>query len=138
MAEQNYFGLSVKASWEDVVAYLKGKYKLEVVGDKVRFGFRFKDDRTQVVVVGHEDKEDRMYVVITSRVGFIAPARLPKVLEKMAAMIYGSLIKMGEEYFLKVSLDMNHMPLEEMDQIIGFVTSLADNLEKEFVGGDEN
>ena len=131
-----FFDTSLNANWDDIVAYTKGKYKVEVLGDKMRLGFRFDDNRAQLVLMSHEDKGDRTFVVIMSKVGAIPVEKLPAALNYMASLVYGSLVKMGDNYFVKTCVDTSFMPLEKMDDLIQFTAGQADQMERDFCGGD--
>ena len=133
-----FFDTSLNANWDDIVAYMKGKYKVEVMGDKLRLGFGFEDGRGQLVLMSHEDKGDKTFAIILSKVGKISAERLPEALTHMARLIYGSLVRMGDEFFVKTCVDTSFMPLEKMDELVGFTAGQADELEREFCGGDNH
>lgn len=140
----NYASLDDSAltgmSWEEVESYLSSVYKLEKRDNILRIILSYPNDndRTQLVVVDHAQQSDRLLVEITSRVGEIVPRRLDGALEKVAGMYFVGLVKMGDEYYVRMTLNMNYTPLEEVKKTISLVGGFADDLEKEFVGGDEN
>lgn len=127
-------------SWEDVVRHLDSTYKTDRAGDMVKIVFVYPDDanRTQLVLVDHEQQENRLLVEVVSRVGEIATSRLPKALEAIGKKYFVGLEKMGDLYYVRVTLDMNYVPMTAIGNLVELVGRTADNLEKEFCGGDEN
>lgn len=130
-----------KITWKDVQKYLDKTYKTERTdNDMVKIVFVYPDDgnRTQLVLVDHEQQEKRLVVEVVSRVGEIATSRLPKALEVIGKKYFVALEKMGDIYYVRVSLDMNYVPLDGIGNLVELVGRTADSLEKEFVGGDDN
>lgn len=127
-------------TWEDVVNHLDSTYKTDRAGDLIKIVFVYPDDanRTQLVLVDHEQQSNRLVVEIVSRVGEIATSRLPKVLEAIGKKYFVALEKMGDPYYVRVTLDMNYVPMSAIGSLVELVSRTADNLEKEFCGGDEN
>lgn len=127
-------------TWQDVVKHLDSTYKTDRAGDMVKITFVYPDDndRTQLVLVDHEQQESRLLVEVVSRVGEIAASRLPKALEVIGKKYFVGLEKMGDLYYVRVTLNMNYVPLSEIGGVVELVGRTADNLEKEFCGGDEN
>ena len=127
-------------TWSDVVRYLDSTYKTDRSGDMVKIVFVYPDDndRTQLVLVDHEQQTDRLLVEIVSRVGEIATSRVPKALEYIGRKYFVALEKMDDLYYVRITLNMNYGPLNEISSMVELVGRTADNLEKEFCGGDEN
>ena len=127
-------------TWEDVVKHLETTYKTDRAGDMVKIVFVYPDDndRTQLVLVDHEQQTNRLLVEVVSRVGEIATSRLPKALELIGKKYFVGLEKMGDLYYVRVTLNMNYVPLTEIGAVVELVGRTADSLEKEFCGGDEN
>ena len=128
-------------TWESVKTHLVKTYKTEKGNnDTVKITFVYPDDnnRTQLVIVDHEQQEHRLVVEIVSRVGEIATSRLPSVLEYIGKKYFVGLEKMGDNYYTRVSLDMRYAPLEAIASIVELVSRTADTLERDFVGGDDN
>ena len=127
-------------TWEDVVKHLDSTYKTDRAGDMVKIVFVYPDDenRTQLVLVDHEQQANRLLVEVVSRVGEIATSRLPKALEAIGKKYFVGLEKMGDLYYVRVTLDMNYVPMSAIGNLVELVSRTADNLEKEFCGGDEN
>ena len=127
-------------TWEDVVKHLDNTYKTDRAGDMVKITFVYpdKNDRTQLVLVDHEQQTSRLLVEVVSRVGEIATSRLPKALEVVGKKYFVCLEKMGDLYYVRVTLNMNYVPLSEIGAVVELVGRTADDLENEFCGGDEN
>lgn len=129
-----------KITWSDVTKHLDSTYKTDRSGDMVKIVFVYPDDenRTQLVLVDHEQQENRLLVEVVSRVGEIATSRLPKALEAIGKKYFVALEKMGDLYYVRVTLDMNYVPMNMIGNLVELVGRTADTLEKEFCGGDEN
>lgn len=127
-------------TWEDVVNHLESTYKTDRAGDLIKIVFVYPDDenRSQLVLVDHEQQSSRLLVEVLSRVGEIASSRVSKALEVIAKRYFVGLEKMGDLYFVRVTLNMNYVPLSEIGAMVELVGRTADQLEKEFCGGDEN
>lgn len=127
-------------TWQDVVNHLEATYKTSMADGKVKIVFVYpdQDNRTQLVLVDHEQQPDRLLVEVLSRVGEIAASRVHKALEVIGQKYFVALEKMGEKYYVRVTLNMKYMPLSEIGPIVELVGRTADNLEKEYCGGDEN
>ncbi|MBD5131835.1 MAG: hypothetical protein HDT28_04495 [Clostridiales bacterium] len=130
-----------KITWDDVKKHLDTTYKTDRGnGDVVKITFVYPDDnrRSQLVLVDHEQQQNRLVVEVLSRVGDIATSRLPKALELIGKKYFVALEKMGDLYYVRVSLDMNYVPLSALGNIVELVGRTADALEKDYVGGDDN
>ncbi|MDE7165240.1 MAG: hypothetical protein K2O04_07470 [Clostridiales bacterium] len=127
-------------TWTDVVRHLESTYKTDRAGDMIKIVFVYPDDndRTQLVLVDHEQQSNRLLVEVLSRVGEIASSRVAKALEYIGKKYFVGLEKMGDLYYVRITLNMNYVPLEEIGAMVELVGRTADELEKEFCGGDEN
>ncbi|MDE6294228.1 MAG: hypothetical protein K2L88_06380 [Clostridiales bacterium] len=127
-------------TWTDVVRHLESTYKTDRAGDMIKIVFVYPDDnnRTQLVLVDHEQQSNRLLVEVLSRVGEIASSRVPKALEYIGKKFFVGLEKMGDLYYVRITLNMNYVPLEEIGAMVELVGRTADELEKEYCGGDEN
>ena len=127
-------------TWNDVVRHLESTYKTTREGDLIKIVFVYPDkqDRTQLVLVDHEQQTNRLLVEVLSRVGDIAPGYVYKALEIIGKKYFVGLEKMGEKYFVRITLNMNYVPLSELGPMIELVGRTADDLEQMYVGGDEN
>lgn len=127
-------------TWTDVVRHLESTYKTDRAGDMIKIVFVYPDDndRTQLVLVDHEQQSDRLLVEVVSRVGEIANSRVAKALEYIGKKYFVALEKMEDLYYVRVTLNMNYVPLNEIGAMVELVGRTADSLEKEFCGGDEN
>lgn len=127
-------------TWTDVVRYLESTYKTDRAGDMIKIVFVYPDDnnRTQLVLVDHEQQTNRLLVEVLSRVGEIASSRVSKALEYIGKKFFVGLEKMGDLYYVRITLNMNYVPLDEIGAMVELVGRTADELEKEYCGGDEN
>ena len=130
-----------KITWDKVKKHLNGSFKTEMGSDdmvKITFVYTDDNDRTQLVLVDHEQQEKRLVVEVVSRVGQIPANRLPEALEYIGKKYFVGLEKMGDNYYVRVSVDMNYTPLDAINSIIRLVGNVADTLEKDLVTGDAN
>lgn len=127
-------------TWNDVVRHLEKTYKTSRAGDMIKIVFVYTDDdeRTQLVLVDHEQQDSRLVVEVLSRVGEIVNSRLPKALEYIGKKYFVGLEKINDMYYVRVSLDMSYTPLSAVSESARLVGNVADTLEKELCGGDEN
>ena len=127
-------------TWSDVVRHLETTYKTTREGDLIKIVFIYPDkqDRTQLVLVDHEQQTNRLLVEVLSRVGDIPPGYVYKALEIIGKKYFVGLEKMGDKYFVRITLNMNYVPLSELGPMIELVGRTADDLEQMYVGGDEN
>lgn len=127
-------------TWSDVETYLGKTYKMEKSGDLIRIIFVYPDNqnRTQLVLVDHEQQSSRLLVEVVSRVGNIPVSSLPKALDEIGKKYFVGLEKMGDQYYVRITLNMNYVPLTELGPNIELVSRVADALENAFCGGDEN
>ena len=130
-----------KITWEKVQKYLDRSFLTERGNDgmvKITFVYTDDNDRTQLVLIDHEQQETRLVVEIVSRIGQIPTSSLPEALEYVGKKYFVGIEKVGDNYYARISVDMNYTPLEALDSIIRLVSLTADTLEKELVSGDEN
>ena len=127
-------------TWQDVVNHLESTYKTDRAGDLIKIVFVYpdEDNRTQLVLVDHEQQSNRLLVEVLSRVGEIAASRVHKALEVIGQKYFVALEKMKDMYYVRITLNMNYVPLSEIGPMIELVGRTADSLEKEYCGGDEN
>jgi len=125
------------ATWEDVKAYIRNKYKLQ--DDKDDFFsmvFDLSGDRTQIVFIKKASADGRVWVEINSPVGVIPQNKLDAALTMLDDKICGGLVKIGQKHFVRHSAPIDDLSAEELSVPLAAVTATADDLEKEFVGGD--
>ena len=127
-------------TWNDVVRHLETTYKTERAGDLIKIVFVYPDqnNRTQLVLVDHEQQSSRLLVEVLSRVGDIPPGYVYKALEVIGKKYFVGLEKMGDKYYVRITLNMNYVPLSEIGAMVELVGRTADDLEQMYVGGDEN
>jgi len=127
------------ASWDQVKNFIKGNYKVQSdEGDFFKMVFELGNDRTQMVFVQKIDTtKNGIWIQMSSPVGIIKQEKINKVLEVLNDKVCGGLVKIGDKHFIRHCLPIDSMSLDEFSVPLSFITSSADDLEKKFVGGDE-
>ncbi|WP_158884534.1 hypothetical protein [Amycolatopsis anabasis] len=132
------------ASWHDLVQYVKSTYRvLREEPDELRIEYSFRqygdDDRTQVIVLAHEvlDKKHD-WVQIASPCGLASQINLRSFLEEIGhTTIAGGAAIMGEHVVIRHSLPLENVDFNEFNDPLDLVACTADQLEEQFVGGDD-
>jgi hypothetical protein len=127
------------ASWEQVKNFIRGNYKVQNdEGDLFRMVFDLGNDRTQLVFVQKIiNKNNSIWVQISSPVGIIKQEKINKALEMLNDKPCGGLVKIGDKHFIRHCMPIDDMSLDEFSVPLNFITNAADELEQKFVGGDE-
>jgi hypothetical protein len=141
MAEQN--NISNLLKWVGLTSALKQAYEPQHEDEEklvITVGFKDGDEiRSQLVTVkkcetaGHE-----VWVHIISRVGEIPPKRIFSALEAVDDNIAGGLVKINDDIYVRHTVPIEHLEADELLRMMDSILMIADELEKEFVGGDEN
>jgi len=139
------------ATWRDLVRYIHIDTRYEIVRespDEIRILYRFEEEadvdddidggRTQVMVLQREvldHKED--WVQIATPFARVADVDLATVLEEIAlTSVVGGAVIMGEYLVLRHSVPLQNLDANEFEEPLELVASTADQLEEQFVGGD--
>lgn len=95
--------------------------------------------RSQKVTVRKNDifKNDP-WCEFLSEVGYIDDDDLEEALEFLFQYPCGGLIKLGDNYFVRTSLPLANIQKEEFMNLMANIAFVADLLEKQFIGDDEN
>ncbi|GBU26766.1 hypothetical protein R84B8_00278 [Treponema sp. R8-4-B8] len=127
------------ASWDQVKNFIRSNYKVQNdEGDFFKMVFDLSNDRTQMVFVQKvQTKQNGIWIQISSPVGIIGQEKMNKALETLNDKVCGGLVKIGDKHFVRHCMPIDDMSLDEFAVPLTFITSSADDLEKKFVGGDE-
>jgi hypothetical protein len=129
------------ATWTEVEGFIRNNYKLEKdEGDFFQMLFELDNDRSQIVFVQKftTGGSGNVWIQISSPVGVIKQSDLNKALEVLNDKVCGGLVKIGEKHFVRHCLPIEDLSSAEFDTPLRIVISVADDLEKQFVGGDEH
>ena len=128
------------ANWNGVRDFIKGKYTVaKDDGDYLAMVFNTTDGRDQLVSVKKiQTGQGEVWVQISSPVGYIPIKYMDDALELLDNKMCGGLVKIGDKHFVRHCMPVADLSTEELDDPLHIVINVADELEKKFVGGDEN
>jgi hypothetical protein len=128
------------ASWNAVKDFLKKNYTNVQDNDtSVSFTVGWNDGRSQLVIaLVQTNNAGEEWLSLNSPVGAISTAKLNAALESIGEYICGGLVKIGEKHFVRHAAPMADLSEQELLAPLNNITTTADEIEKEFVGGDVN
>ncbi|WP_345632565.1 hypothetical protein [Rugosimonospora acidiphila] len=127
-------------TWTSLVEYVRSNYKIsDEKDDRVKLIFEVGDMRTQVVflwrqVLGEGTEE---WLQIESPVGKVDSLNLRAVLEEVGGKVCGGGAIIDGHLFIRQSMPLADLDINEFERPLSLITSTADRLERQFVGGDE-
>jgi hypothetical protein len=142
------------ATWEDLLAFVRTEYTIAEVGDaedeteyriiedndnEVRILVEYEDDRSQIVIIYHEELDDSEdWVQVVSVIGRVADVDLRKLLEELGqtSVVCGAVI-IGDHVVLRHSLPLLNLDINEFTDPLNFVAETADHLEEMFFRDDD-
>jgi hypothetical protein len=128
------------ATWGDVLTYVRSSYKIaDEKPDAIKLVFEVGGLRTQVVMLWHltlaGGREE--WVQIESPIGNIASVDLRRALEAVGDTVCGGLGKLGDLVTFRHAVPLDNININELEVPLALVTSTADDLERNLVGGDQ-
>ena len=110
-------------TWQDVKEYLKNNYTVQDEGDgyiNIILSYKsYKDGRNQVVMIKKMISIDQIWLHILSPIGNIKQDDLDIALEILFKGNCGGLVKDGDTYFVKDTMPIAHLSIEELVDPIG-------------------
>jgi hypothetical protein len=127
------------ATWEQVKDLIKGNFQsIDDEGDLYKSVFDLGNGRTQMVFVQKfETKNKSIWIQIASPVGVIRQDKINKALELINEKACGGLVKIGDKHYVRHCLPIEDLSQEEFAVPLILITSIADELEKVLIGGDQ-
>ena len=132
------------ATWIQAKELLTKKYPAKVNEDLKELGFdnleiEFKttENRTQSVII-QKIPFGVEWLQVLSGIGEIPPNKLEYSLERCLLLPFGGIVSLQGLHFLRESLPLDDLTPERLINVIETIVRFADQLEKDFVGGDEN
>ncbi len=127
------------AGWTDLVEHVKGSYTVASETPRsLRLLFNVGDGRSQVVVVSHHrlrgGTED--WVQLESPIGEVVDEQLRPLVEAAGTKVCGGLGCSGDVVTFQHAFPLKNFDVNEFERPLILITTTADELEKEFVGGD--
>jgi len=128
------------ATWGQVKDFVRSLYPLQKEEeDFFNLVFDLGNNRTQLVnVFKSQSKKGDIWIQICSPVGIIKQDKINNALEDVSEAVCGGLIKINEKHFVRHCMPIDDLSKEEFILPLVYVTSMADDLEEKYVGGDEH
>ncbi|MBA3020740.1 hypothetical protein [Propionicimonas sp.] len=128
------------ATWDAVKTYLVGNYKLEMIGggSLVKLLFEFGDGRSQVVFIQHHTDQNKKptWLDFLSPIGKVAEIDLAAALRATEEYASGGISQIGDLAMLRISVPMENLDRNEIEQPLEFVCVVGDEIEKALTGQD--
>ncbi len=126
------------ASWDDLVNYVRSRYRVEEESDGlVRLVFELGDRRTQTVMLwrmmlpGAEE-----WVQIESPIGDVVAVDLDRAIDRIGRTVCGGMGKAGDLVTFRHAVPLANLDPNELERPLELVTATADDLERTLLGGD--
>jgi hypothetical protein len=128
------------ATWGDVVSYVHSNYKVaDEKPNVIKLIFEVGGLRTQVVMLWHltlaHGQEE--WVQIESPIGEVSKVDLNRALDGLVDTVCGGLGKLGNLVTFRHAIPLQNLNINEFEAPLALVTTTADQLERQLVGGDE-
>lgn len=127
-------------TWNDLVSYVKNHYKIaDENPDMIKLLFETGNMRSQVVLLWHMtlSNSSEEWVQIESPFAKLGGVDLTKALQLVGNTVCGGMALYGNLVTFRHSLPLENLNINEFESPLGLVTTTADSLEKELVGGDK-
>jgi hypothetical protein len=125
-------------SWPEIQEYARSKYKLSY-DEPHRFAlvFAYDDGRTQQIFVRRFEAYNQEWIEFRTPVCKEDEMKAKVALEKNAGFAIGALALENGRIFLLHNATLRSLDIEEFDLPLHVLAGTADNLEKQYAGGDE-
>lgn len=127
------------ASWSALTEYVNRKYNVaEQNEDMMKMIFDVGDLRTQLVFLWKQTLfgGEEEWVQIDSPFGNINRVDLPSVVRHAGDMVCGGVASVGDTLTYRHSVPLGNLDINEFERPLTLVMSTADQLERQFTGGD--
>lgn len=127
------------ANWSTLVNYVQSNYKIADQGpDMIKMIFETGDLRSQVVFLWRQTLSGgEEWVQIESPFGELGSLDLTAALKAVGDTVCGGMALFGNLVTFRHSLPLENLNINEFESPLALVTSTADTLEKQLVGGDK-
>jgi hypothetical protein len=127
------------ATWYDVVDYVRSNYKIaDEKSNMVKLLFNTDGLRSQVVFLWRNvllDGEEE-WLQIESPFAQLGSANLQRALEEVGRVVCGGAAVTGDHLTIRHAVPLANVDINEFERPLILVTTTADRLEKQLVGGD--
>jgi hypothetical protein len=128
------------ASWDDLVSYVRMRYEVMRQADgELWFNLPTVGERTQLVVVRQVTGGDgHPWAQIASPVCRVADVDLPRLLALAGESVVGGAVSESGVAVFRHSVPLHETGLAAFERPFRLVVEVADRLEEELTGADEN
>lgn len=125
------------AQWNDVQAYLRANYALEMINPNfAKIVFAIDETRSQIAFLTRQVLGEEEWLTVESVVGRVNDVNLTAALGQVEGVVVGGLARIGDLITLKNSMPLANMDINELVRPLELVTLTADNLERTLTGSD--
>ena len=128
------------ATWSELVAYVRANYRIaDEKPSMLQMVFETGDNRSQIVILWRHALMDGQeeWLQIESPVGEVDKIDLRKLLEAVGGIVCGGAAVMGDHVTIRHAVPLANLDINEFERPLVLVTSTADRLEQQLVGGDK-
>ena len=128
------------AEWDDLVSFVRVRYEImRQVDGELWFNLPTRGERTQVVAVRQvTGEDDHPWVEITSPVAKVADIDLGGALALAGEAVAGGAIAVDGILLYRHSIPLDDTALNGFERPFELVVEVADKMEHELTGADEN
>ena len=128
------------ATWPELKDYVRSHYKVaDEQSDLLKMIFNTEGLRSQVVLLARQSlmqgTED--WVLIESPIGEASKMDLRLALEKVGQTVCGGAGLIGSLVTIRHAVPLANLDINEFERPMELITTTADRLEKQLVGGDD-
>lgn len=130
------------ATWKQVRDYIQSNYnsaEYSEEGDFLGLVFEIDEERSQMVFVGRsKSKGGSNWIDISSAVGEVSKNDIFDLLEDLDDYVCGGAVKIDNEIWIRNRILLESIDCPTIDNVMGIIADIADDLEDKYVGGDSN
>lgn len=126
------------ANWSDLASYIRSRYDVtDDAGDFMKLVFDLGDGRSQVIFVAATNKPEGDFAVISSPFARVGSVDAIDVLREVGGHSIGGVVVMGDRFFLRHTVPLADLDIDEFTGPFQTVLTVADSLEQRYMGSDE-
>lgn len=130
------------ATWKQVRDYIQSNYnsaEYSEKGDFLSLVFEIDEERSQMVFVDRSKSEGGSnWIDISSAVGEVSKNDIFDLLEDLDDYVCGGAVKIDNEIWIRNRILLESIDCPTIDNVMGIIAGIADDLEDKYVGGDSN
>jgi hypothetical protein len=126
------------STWKDVQEYVHKTYKVEDVNEGLmKLTFNMGDGRSQVGFVEHAFNDKADWIKVHSPIGPVDTVNLKSAAKIASDKIVGGIIVMSDMVYLSNAMPLENLDTNELEEPLHRILSIADEMERNLVGGDD-